>query len=915
MSSLESFLWLCGLQTLAFSLWLLIFVTAVQWIGRRRATMLIASGLAAMVMIWLVALLPIPGWLTSDSIESSSSAIPVHTRTEFESADSVREPEKVKGFESKRSISNFPDPNAETFVSKTMVAAWQQIKNATIEKETADAGSGWWSWISIAVLVAIGLGLLRLLLAYWTIGQLVARSRKLSDRYAIELLDTLRAKLSCRREIELLESDHTEAAFTVGFLRPKICLSKNWRQWQEPELTATLAHEVAHINNGDFLQRVIAQFSSALNFYNPIVHYLCGQLCINQEFNADAQAAAIVGGQKNYLNSLASIALQNDYTNHRLAPMFLPTRKSFFRRIEMLRSKKLSRVETPTGKLTSLVIVSLVAICVVGFRFPIQSASAHPANEGSQDSAANLRCVADDADVVMIFRPARLLKNRIAREAYDAFKTGSDRNPFDEMLVNLLGLKAEAIDQLTGIMYNVSPDSSPDLVWIAQVGDDGWWSTDTANLKSNLLSSTRFRGHMIFTAKRPLTGGAYAAIDNKTLVCAVAKSNERETSIQAIKSAIRSIVGPTARWSQSWEKVAKRDLSFVAKNDSIDILHAELLKTNSPFLPILSSVMESSDFMVVSANYGEGKAVIESEVQCAQGTDMAATKEAMQGLSALAKTMLRSARQELGTGSEKSPVGNATAKQVLDLPLALLQALKIDAQQNQIILKTELSRDQKELLTPLIPAIVSTRTAAIRVESANRIRMLMLAMLNYESAHGHFPRPVLTSPSGKKYSWRVAILPYLEEQKIYENYRFDEDWNSDHNRKVTAQIPRVFQHPMASGSKYCSYFVLSGKGTAFGNGDQDIGLVDFMDGTSNTLGIVEAKRNTHWAEPRDISYVDGNLDTKVGGFTPGGFNASLCDGSTHYWSTDINQKVLSFLIERSDGRAFSWDQVKKGIQR
>ena len=281
------------------------------------------------------------------------------------------------------------------------------------ERNLARGPTSWWGALVSVALFAIGLGFIRLFVSHFTIWRMIGRSRRLEDPAVVELLETVQAQLGCNCRIRLYETSETPAAFTVGWLTPRICLTSGWRAWQTRDLQATLAHEVAHVANGDFLQRVIAQLSAALNFYNPMVHYLCKQLCLDQEFDADARAAEVVGGRKNYLNTLASLALQNDYSKHRLAPMFLPTRKSFFRRIEMLRSKQTNRSETVIGKRISVTMVVAVAVCVAGFRFsdPTVASPSTPV-AAVDDSRANLRYVPGDSQAVIVIRPARMIEGR-----------------------------------------------------------------------------------------------------------------------------------------------------------------------------------------------------------------------------------------------------------------------------------------------------------------------------------------------------------------------------------------------------------------------------------------------------------------------------------------------------------------------
>ncbi len=99
-----------------------------------------------------------------------------------------------------------------------------------------------------------------------------------------------------------------------------------------------LAHELAHIRRNDYLAGVWAQFSLALQFYHPLAHRLARRLRLDQELAADAWGAALSGGNRTYLATLARLALRNEPRPVGWAARsFSPARGTFLRRIEMLR--------------------------------------------------------------------------------------------------------------------------------------------------------------------------------------------------------------------------------------------------------------------------------------------------------------------------------------------------------------------------------------------------------------------------------------------------------------------------------------------------------------------------------------------------------------------------------------------------
>ena len=96
----------------------------------------------------------------------------------------------------------------------------------------------------------------------------------------------------------------------------------------------------------------------------------------------------------------------------------------------------------------------------------------------------------------------------------------------------------------------------------------------------------------------------------------------------------------------------------------------------------------------------------------------------------------------------------------------------------------------------MLPAVQQARQAARRVQSQNNIRQLLLANLNHESAWQAFPPAYTSDNDGNKLlSWRVQILPFLEETELYEKFHLDEPWDSPHNKALIAEMPATFQHP------------------------------------------------------------------------------------------------------------------------
>jgi prepilin-type processing-associated H-X9-DG protein len=202
----------------------------------------------------------------------------------------------------------------------------------------------------------------------------------------------------------------------------------------------------------------------------------------------------------------------------------------------------------------------------------------------------------------------------------------------------------------------------------------------------------------------------------------------------------------------------------------------------------------------------------------------------------------------------------------------------------------------------LLPAVQAAREAARRTQCVNNFKLIGLAMANYESSTGAFPAPAITDKQGKPLlSWRVAILPYLEQGTLYQKFKLDEPWDSPHNRALLKEMPPVYLCPSRAGVEpfTTTYQVFAGQGAVFEKG-RGAKLAEITDGTANTIVVVEARNAVPWTKPDDLSFDPAAAPSLFGaGSThPGGFNVLLADGSARFVSMSVDLKVFRSLITR-----------------
>jgi hypothetical protein len=158
-----------------------------------------------------------------------------------------------------------------------------------------------------------------------------------------------------------------------------------------------------------------------------------------------------------------------------------------------------------------------------------------------------------------------------------------------------------------------------------------------------------------------------------------------------------------------------------------------------------------------------------------------------------------------------------------------------------------------------VEAVKEAREAARESSCKGRFAQLYLALRNYHDEYGAFPPAYLADEQGQPmHSWRVLILPYIAQQEIYDQYKFDEPWNSPHNRALGEKAHTAWFHcpsgPHTEHSPITDYVVVVGEGTAF-PGSRSTSMDDFQDGLEDSILIVEiANSNIHWMEPRDLDF-------------------------------------------------------------
>jgi hypothetical protein len=163
------------------------------------------------------------------------------------------------------------------------------------------------------------------------------------------------------------------------------------------------------------------------------------------------------------------------------------------------------------------------------------------------------------------------------------------------------------------------------------------------------------------------------------------------------------------------------------------------------------------------------------------------------------------------------------------------------------------------LIGLLLPAVQSARPAARRNQCMNQLKQIAIGVLNYYDVNKAFPPAFVTDANGEPmHSWRVLILPYVEEAVLHRKYNFNEPWNGPNNSKLAGQIPLVFRCPSHDGETGANaletqYFAIVSPKTIWPESAART-YRDISDGTANTIMVIEASGlGINWMEPRDVT--------------------------------------------------------------
>jgi hypothetical protein len=452
----------------------------------------------------------------------------------------------------------------------------------------------------------------------------------------------------------------------------------------------------------------------------------------------------------------------------------------------------------------------------------------------------------------------------------------------DWTFLTIFGFVPDEVERVTVVLSDLPPARPVGIdpeMW-AMVETMSPFSADT--LQQDLAPrgpARHYRGHQYFPLDRRFYPEGYLHILNDRMyVLATPRGITRYLDhLMMVQSA-----GPVQAVAAGMEK--KHAVLGVRLSDSA----RKRIEALVPELEILLRVREARLWLDDAAS----QFLLHGQLTFADGAQA-------QKAGILFKTALQEVHRELNRMMDAARRSKQIASSVmprLQLLHATLRRFTIQEKGNELVMDLGAARGGEAFRANTDILQRQLDIARYRVNALQKLKRIVAAFQAYERDHKGFP-PAVTQGG---LSWRVALLPYLGEKKLYAQFHLDEPWDSAHNLRFAKNVPWVYRPPFKPrdpGGTQVQVFV--GPGAPF-DGHRSPRLADFTDGTSRTLLVVEGGWPVTWTQPADLRFQPDRLP-RLTGPLPGKFLAAFADGSVRYVPTSLNATELSALITPAGG--------------
>ena len=524
--------------------------------------------------------------------------------------------------------------------------------------------------------------------------------------------------------------------------------------------------------------------------------------------------------------------------------------------------------------LTVFVLAMLLLGAVTPSKVSAIDVSTQDANDlAAQTDAYELRYLGEDVDVVVGMRPAKWVAKKELPELFAAAK----KVLLQETAIDLA---PEQIEQFVVGYTAQLPNCFDSYSIYVRLKEP--IKLDAARVKA---TPSKIAGQDVFRFSRGLMAWQP---DERTIVVnsdsRIAKFVEGRTTVKAFTS------------SAAWARVSQGDAFALTSGR---FARMALGTWNDAFMYV-HGIINEAHYVGLAATL-KNDIQVTMVVECQDETGPKHIRVIVSNAAALT----RATRNEAERNTPNDPNDDASsaklklsrlAQSVLDL----LESATPNVDGRHITLSLQLPA-QSFPDRAVAAMIGGSQTAANQKTSMENLRQIGLAIHLFERDNRILPRATSVIGSNHPLSWRVALLPFLNQQDLYNKYNRDEPWDSPGNRKVLALMPAVYRHPSEpSNSTNTSYVVLTGPMTMFPT-NRNMRFFDINDGLSKTIAVVEAKTSIPWTKPEDYEYAADKDLPKLGGYQSDGFCAVFADIFVRFLPHPFEEKRLRGMITAVGG--------------
>ncbi len=215
------------------------------------------------------------------------------------------------------------------------------------------------------------------------------------------------------------------------------------------------------------------------------------------------------------------------------------------------------------------------------------------------------------------------------------------------------------------------------------------------------------------------------------------------------------------------------------------------------------------------------------------------------------------------------------------------------------------------LFTYGLPAFEEFRQMQQRVGTMRNLERISAALAAYASDHGTYPPAIIRDSAGTPmHSWRVLLLPYLNQNDLHNRYDFNKPWNAPENSLLQAEIPDVYfaQSSLGGTTSEATYQLVTGPNT-LNPTSGPLSPNGYTDDPAKTALVVEGFGGVNnlvptgsWLEPTEleISKMTGQIGAKpgveIGGVTEGGVAIATADGRVHFLDQNMTPDVVLAIL-------------------